>query len=244
MSQKSEKYARNMERRVARLESRDIERKIDLSVAEHRMNYIQTRSAADYAAASRKARDRVRQAENTARKWRCCTWLAVIALMLCVALCLTIKAKAQTEPPIVADDLAESVGPAQCWEAPDIPETDENAQIEATLLSRATVIPDCTVSHYCICATCCGKTPDDPAYGITKSGRRAAPGVSVAVDPSVIPLGSDVLVDYGDGDIQYYRADDTGSAVKGDHIDLCVATHQEALEAAVKIATVYWIPEE
>lgn len=70
------------------------------------------------------------------------------------------------------------------------------------------------------------------------------PGVSVAVDPAVIPLGSDVLVDYGDGDIRYYRADDTGSAVKGNHIDLCMASHQEALEAAVKTATVWWVPEE
>ena len=233
MSQKSEKIHRHLERQDD-----------ELRYQRQRIDTLEIKIATDYAAASRKARDRMRQAENTARKWRCCTWLAVIALMLCVALCLTIKVKAQTEPPIVADDLEESVGPAQCWEAPDIPETDENAQIEAALLSRATGIPDCTVSHYCICEKCCGKTPDDPAYGITKSGRRAVPGVSVAVDPSVIPLGSDVLVDYGDGDIQYYRADDTGSAVKGDHIDLCVATHQEALEAGVRAATVWWVPEE
>ena len=97
-------------------------------------------------------------------------------------------------------------------------------------------IEDVTVTHYCPCVACCGK--DD---GITASGRRAAPGISVAVDPDVIPLGSDVLVDYGDGEIHYYRADDTGSAVKGDHIDLCMDSHEAALEAGVKTATVWWI---
>lgn len=120
-------------------------------------------------------------------------------------------------------------------------EQPENELIEQTLLSRATKIDGVTVTHYCICEKCCGKTPDDPAYGITASGLRATPGVTVAVDPSVIPLGSDVLVDYGDGEIHYYRADDTGSAVKGNHIDLCVSSHEEALQLGVRTAIVYWV---
>lgn len=227
MSQKAEKYARSMERRICRLEIASADQSMENFSLKYQLNYIQTQNAA----ASRKVRDRVRQAENSARKWRCCTWLAVIALMLCAALCLTIKAKAQPELPVVVDELVE-------------PEDFENQKIETALLAKANVIEGCTVSHYCICEKCCGKAPDDVAYGITKSGRRAAPGVSVAVDPSVIPLGSDVLVDYGDGDIQYYRADDTGSGVKGDHIDLCMATHQEALDAGVRAATVWWAPEE
>ena len=83
--------------------------------------------------------------------------------------------------------------------------------------------------------------PDHPAYGITASGRRATPYVSVAVDPSVIQLGADVLVDYGDGEIYYYRADDTGP--KGNHIDLCVSSHEEALRLGVQTATVYWVED-
>ena len=69
----------------------------------------------------------------------------------------------------------------------------------------------------------------------------AAPYVSVAVDPSVIQLGADVLVDYGDGEIYYYRADDTGP--KGNHIDLCVSSHEEALRLGVQTATVYWVED-
>jgi 3D domain protein len=65
----------------------------------------------------------------------------------------------------------------------------------------------------------------------------------VAVDPSIIPLGSDVLVDYGDGELHYYRADDTGSAVKGAHIDLCMESHEAAIQAGIRTATIYFIEE-
>ena len=123
-------------------------------------------------------------------------------------------------------------------------EAQEAQSVEDALLASATRIDNVTVTHYCICQKCCGKSPDHPAYGITASGRYATPYVSVAVDPSVIPLGSDVLVDYGDGVIQYYRADDTGSGVGGKHIDLCVPDHQEARNLGVRTATVYVVPPE
>lgn len=118
-------------------------------------------------------------------------------------------------------------------------ETDENELIESALLAKAHKIENCTVTHYAVCVECCGKTD-----GITASSRIAMPYVSVAVDPGVIPLGSDVLVDYGDGEINYYRADDTGSGVTGDHIDLCVGSYDEAVQLGVRTATVYWIGQE
>lgn len=113
----------------------------------------------------------------------------------------------------------------------------ENERIEASLMARANVIEGCTVTHYDPCMACCGKTD-----GITASGAQAQPYVSVAVDPAVIPLGSDVIADYGDGVLHYYRADDTG--VTGNHIDLCVRSHEEAVTLGVRTAVVYWIPQE
>ena len=118
----------------------------------------------------------------------------------------------------------------------EIQEDFENYYIEKSLLEKANKIEDVKVSHYCCCVKCCGK--DD---GITYSGVKATPGVTVAVDTSIIPLGSDVLVDYGDGVINYYRADDTGSAIKGNKLDLCVSSHQEAINLGVRTATVYWV---
>ena len=118
----------------------------------------------------------------------------------------------------------------------EIQEDFENYYIEKSLLEKANKIEDVKVSHYCCCVKCCGKYD-----GITYSGVKATPGVTVAVDTSIIPLGSDVLVDYGDGIINYYRADDTGSAIKGNKLDLCVSSHQEAINLGVRTATVYWV---
>ena len=118
----------------------------------------------------------------------------------------------------------------------EIQEDFENYYIEQALLAKANKIENVKVTHYCCCVKCCGK--DD---GITYSGVKAVPGVTVAVDTSIIPLGSDVLVDYGDGIINYYRADDTGSAIKGNKLDLCVSSHQEAINLGVRTATVYWV---
>ena len=118
----------------------------------------------------------------------------------------------------------------------EVQEAFENENIEQALLAKANKIEDVKVTHYCCCVKCCGK--DD---GITYSGVKATPGVTVAVDTSIIPLGADVLVDYGDGVINYYRADDTGSAIKGNKLDLCVSSHQEAINMGVRTATVYWV---
>lgn len=119
----------------------------------------------------------------------------------------------------------------------------ENEKIEAALLARSHKLEDVTVTHYCPCKKCCGKDPGHPAYGITASGRKLNPGVSVGVDPKVIPLGSTVIADYGDGELHYYVADDTGSGVNGKHIDLAVADHQTALNMGVRTATIYWCEE-
>jgi len=69
----------------------------------------------------------------------------------------------------------------------------------------------------------CGKYPGHPAYGITFSGKRAVKGRTIAVDPDVIPLGSQVFIEFPkpythlDG---WYVAEDTGSKVKGNIIDV------------------------
>ena len=118
----------------------------------------------------------------------------------------------------------------------EVQESFENENIEQALLAKANKIENVKVTHYCCCVKCCGK-----ADGITYSGVKATPGVTVAVDTSIIPLGSDVLVDYGDGEIHYYRADDTGSAIKGNKLDLCVSSHQDAINLGVRTATVYWV---
>ena len=169
--------------------------------------------------------------------------LSVIAWAVIVVSLLVTPVNADAAP---IEELKEDDGRIQ---GDDIPATErcymteeevredfENYYIEQALLAKANKIEDVKVSHYCCCVKCCGK--DD---GITYSGVKATPGVTVAVDTSIIPLGSDVLVDYGDGIINYYRADDTGSAIKGNKLDLCVSSHQDAINLGVRTATVYWV---
>lgn len=109
----------------------------------------------------------------------------------------------------------------------------------APLMPWAHKLEGVTVTYYDCCVACCGK--DD---GITYSGTRAVPYETCAVDPGIIPLGSDVAVDYGDGELHRYRAEDVGGSVKGNRIDICVSSHEEALELGVKTATVYWMETE
>ena len=142
-------------------------------------------------------------------------------------------------------DLMESLMEATAREAAHIcPETGETAGAVVETTPVAVEIPDgmtwlqdVTVTHYDACVVCCGSTA-----GIGASGRKVVPNYSVAVDPSVIPLGSDVVIQFENGETLMCRADDTGGAVKGNKIDLCVATHEEALAAGVRKATVGFRP--
>ena len=98
-------------------------------------------------------------------------------------------------------------------------------------------IENCTVSYYCTerYPHICGG-----GNGLTASGAPVQAGVTCAVDPILIPLGSAVYVDYGDGLIHTYIAHDTGGAVNGAHIDVAVDTHALANEMGMKSATVWW----
>lgn len=86
------------------------------------------------------------------------------------------------------------------------------------------------ITHYCPCFYCCGKW----AGGNTASGTKPTPGRTIAVDPSVIPLGTRVIING-----QVYVAEDTGSSIKGKTIDIFVANHSTALAYGVYYAEVY-----
>ena len=89
------------------------------------------------------------------------------------------------------------------------------------------------ITHYCACKKCCGPN----AQGITASGKKVEEGKTIAVDPKVIKLGSKVHIE-GYGDME---AQDTGSAIKGNIIDIYIANHNEALKLGVKYKDVYLV---
>lgn len=236
MSQKSEKYARRMETGMETLCRQQAEFGKQMEHLEWQT--WQTRLLLDDSQ-HRKLRQELRDTKTAVKRWKMITGILVLALAM-----LAVRADAAEtgEEPILTDTPIQTVRflpAAPVDEVDEVGELDENARIEAALLANAQVIENCVVTHYDCCVQCCGK-----ADGITATGIRANPGVTVAVDPTVIPLGSDVLVDYGDGELHYYRAEDVGGSVKGNHIDLCVDSHAQATELGKRAATVYWIPPE
>jgi 3D (Asp-Asp-Asp) domain-containing protein len=75
---------------------------------------------------------------------------------------------------------------------------------------------------------------DGSSQGLTATGISARRGI-VAVDPDVIPLGTHVYVPgYGMG-----LAADTGGAIVGDKIDLCMEDASEAWRFGRRMVKVY-----
>jgi 3D (Asp-Asp-Asp) domain-containing protein len=83
-----------------------------------------------------------------------------------------------------------------------------------------------------------GKSPGDPYYGMTRSGTRATEGRTIAVDTSVIPMGTWVYIE----GIGLRKAEDTGGAVKGKKIDVYYESDATAKNFGLKRGyTVYVI---
>lgn len=88
------------------------------------------------------------------------------------------------------------------------------------------------VTYYCS-GDCCNGIWS----GNTATGAVPAAWHTIAVDPKVIPLGSEIEIEgYGK-----FVAEDVGSAIKGDHIDLLVDSHDQAMELGVASKKIYMI---
>lgn len=104
------------------------------------------------------------------------------------------------------------------------PDLDEENDAEGYTLSVV-------ATAYCPCIKCCGiyseQHPSRQGTGFvqkTSTGTIPQQGRTIAVDPSVIPLGSEVVINGNS-----YIAEDTGGGIKGNRIDIFFSSHQEAL---------------
>ena len=84
------------------------------------------------------------------------------------------------------------------------------------------------LTAYCPCEQC------SEGYGRqTHSGKHARSNHTIAVDTDVIDIGSKVKIGK-----KIYKAEDTGGAVIGDHIDIFFDTHEEVEEFGTKYKNV------
>ena len=93
----------------------------------------------------------------------------------------------------------------------------ETEQIAVEVVQYKEITVEATA--YCSCNICCGKCD-----GITATGTKATAGRTIAVDPSIIPYGKEVIINGNT-----YVAEDCGGAIKGYKVDIYFATHKEAL---------------
>lgn len=96
------------------------------------------------------------------------------------------------------------------------------------------------LTAYCSCSKCCDDWANDrpvDEYGnevvLGASGEVLTAGYSVAVDTSVIPYGTVLMING-----QEYEAMDCGGAIKGNRIDVYFSDHSDALEFGVQYAEV------
>ena len=163
-------------------------------------------------------------------------WVYILVILVAVSNLLVLAQVRELESEITemqqeepAEPLTASLRMAQQASAgagrrePEEPEPSQPAMQSGTFTAYA----------YCACEKCCGKWAE---YGLTASGTVPQQGRTVAVDPDVIPLGSELWID-GEGP---YIAEDTGSGIDGSTIDAYHDSHADALEWGKREVTVTW----
>lgn len=112
-------------------------------------------------------------------------------------------------------------------------ETDREVDTQAT---EPVSLGNFKLTGYCPCEICCGKWASNRPNGIVYGaiGEELKEGYSIAVDPDVIPYGSEVIING-----KTYKAQDCGGAIKGNRIDLYFESHSDALEFGVRYAEVF-----
>lgn len=116
---------------------------------------------------------------------------------------------------------------AKAAELPQMEEMPQNSQQEAAQTQEQTF----TVTAYCPCEKCCGAY----ANGYTATGAKATQGVTIAADPDVLPMGTEIELDG-----HTYTVQDTGGAIAGNRLDLYFDSHEDALQWGVREKIVRW----
>ena len=153
------------------------------------------------------------------------------------------KAKAEAEAQKKAEAAAQAQAQAAATAKKDAynkllndPVTAKTVSYSTSLLateaikSNAKSLGNYKLTFYCPCAVCNGA-----ADAKTASGTTPTEGRTIAVDSSVIPLGSRGYIEgYG-----VFIAEDTGGAIKNNKIDVLVSSHSRAYDLGVKYANIY-----
>ena len=143
---------------------------------------------------------------------------------------------------LIREEMAEDREYLQVPPLPELPPEDgEPPQaievVSKTEIAKAETIPEeqweslgtYRLTFYCPCYEC------SEGWGHqTSSGATAVEGVTVAVDPRIIPYGTRLKINGHE-----YVAQDCGGSIKGNRIDIFMESHSECLQNGIKHAEVF-----
>lgn len=142
--------------------------------------------------------------------------ILLVLVAICALLCVRIDHVCREVEAVRAEQEAQGahMDAIDCWLV-DIEQRTEEIEAQPKLES----LGEYRITGYVPgCVHCCGNSA-----GIAANGTKAIPGETCAADWSILPSGTVVHIE-GVGE---FTVNDTGSGVKGKHIDVACATHEE-----------------
>lgn len=164
-------------------------------------------------------------------------YIFLLVAILAALLTLVMRTEVQAEENIIETTEICSVvettteEPTTVYIAPETT-TEELTTIKYEDIPKLRLIGTFRYYHYCreeyphIC--------NEGAPYLTKMETKPKANYTVAVDPDVIPLGTSLYING-----EYFLAEDTGGSIKGNRIDICVDSHEEALNKGTGYIKVY-----
>ena len=196
---------------------------------EHYLDLVERRTNA--ANSRREFRTMARMYSREEKKRRMRARVVLVALLVMIALLLCVAAVRAEGVQVTADIPEEKIVQSAIME--------QTEAIEEEPVYESLGIFRCTA--YCSCYECCEEwalnrpvDEDGNEVVLTASGERAEQGKTIAVDTSVIPFGSVLMIDG-----QEYVAQDRGGAIKGQRIDVYFDSHADALEWGIQAHEVF-----
>lgn len=173
--------------------------------------------------------------ETRSRRYRMFFRISVAVWAVLVVLLVTVPACSKDAPEAVETAIAEVLEQPMVLANYDIP---ASGYANLDLLE---CIGTYKVTAYCSCPECCGIwSADHPTRANTDYVQKTASGTipqagrTVAADWSVLPQGTEIVMN-GNA----YIVEDTGNAVVGHHIDLYMDDHQLAKDWGVQHIEIY-----
>lgn len=152
-----------------------------------------------------------------------------VAALLTIVFCLFVLNYAHTKPQElgVSRNTVKSADVYAPYDWQCAEKYNESEKIEWALFQQATDWMEFEATAYCNCEKCCGEWSK---YHSTYTGAVPQEGITIAVDPDVIPLYSQVFVQLPNEVWHCYTAQDIGGAIKGNRVDIYFENHEDALK--------------